>query len=157
MKKTIKPGSVVIVLLAVIVTAGFVAYYKGALQPFGIYRPSNALMVIAPYQYAGTWVFDDPAVGLSREPFVSGTPEIIDEMVQDIPDAEEGFRLLFSTQSFPGYTHKLTWRRGDKSGNWYYCEQTDQERLAVTSQGHSLIAACRACARTARPTRQSPR
>jgi len=66
-------------------------------------------------------------VGLKREPFVAGIPEMIDEMVRNIPDAEQGFRLLFSTQAFPGYTHKLTWRRGDKTGNWYYCEQLGKE------------------------------
>ena len=27
--------------------------------------PANAIMVIAPYWYNGTWVFDDPAVGLN--------------------------------------------------------------------------------------------
>ncbi|HDP34172.1 MAG TPA: hypothetical protein ENN29_03575 [Candidatus Hydrogenedentes bacterium] len=84
-------------------------------------------MVIAPYKYAGTWVFDDESTGLNKEPFVSGIPELIDELVKDIPDAEKGFRLLFSTQPFPGHTHKLTWRRGDKSGNWYYAEQYDKE------------------------------
>ncbi len=29
----------------------------------------NSLMVIAPYWYKGTWVFDDESVGLVREPF----------------------------------------------------------------------------------------
>ena len=127
MKKTVKLWRVVIPVVAVAAIAGGVAYYKGLLQPFGLYRPSNALMVIAPYRYAGTWVFDDQAVGLSREPFLSGIPEMMDDMVRDIPDAENGFRLLFSTQPFPGHTHKLTWRRGNKSGNWYYCEQYDSE------------------------------
>jgi len=112
MKKTIKPWRIVVAVIAVVTLAGGIAYYKGALQPFGLYRPSNALMVIAPYKYAGTWVIDDPAVGLNREPFVSGIPEMIDEMVKDIPDADKGFRLLFSTQPFPGHTQKLTWRRG---------------------------------------------
>jgi hypothetical protein len=92
-----------------------------------MYRPGNALMVIAPYQYQGTWVFDDAAVGLHREPFVSGIPAMIDDMVKEIPDAAQGFRLLFSAQPFPGYTHRLTWRRADSTGNWYYCEQLDQE------------------------------
>jgi len=127
MKKTIKPWRIAVAMVAVVVVAACFAYYKGALQPFGLYRPSNALMVIAPYKYAGTWVFDDSAVGLNREPFVSGIPEMMDDMVSNIPDAEKGFRLLFSTQPFPGHTHKLTWRRGDKSGNWYYCEQYDKE------------------------------
>ena len=31
----------------------------------------NTIGVIAPYKYEGMWVFDDPAVGLVREPFVT--------------------------------------------------------------------------------------
>lgn len=90
-------------------------------------RPGNAIMVIAPYRDAGTWVFDDPAAGLAREPFVAGVPEMIDIMVRDIPNAEQGFRLLFSARVFPGYMFKLQWRRGDMDGNWYYCEAVDRE------------------------------
>ena len=36
------------------------------------------------------WVFDDPDVGLVREPFVAGMPEIIDHVVRDIPNASVG-------------------------------------------------------------------
>lgn len=36
-----------------------------------------------------SWVFVDPRVGLSQEPFVSGIPEMIDTMVANIPNAEE--------------------------------------------------------------------
>ena len=64
---------------------------------------ANAIHVIVPYRHASTWVFYDPRVGLSREPFVSGIPEMIDLMVADIPNAETGFRLLFSSAPFPGY------------------------------------------------------
>jgi hypothetical protein len=39
---------------------------------------ANAIHVIVPYRHASTWVFDDPRVGLSQEPFVSGIPEMID-------------------------------------------------------------------------------
>ena len=35
--------------------------------------PANSLMVISPYYDNGTWVFDDPRVGLVREPFVAGS------------------------------------------------------------------------------------
>lgn len=79
----------------------------------------NALMVIAPYFYNGTWVFDDEAVGLRREPFVAGVPEMIDALVKDVPDAKGGFRLLFSANPFPGYQKKLDWVRGDSLGNYY--------------------------------------
>ena len=62
---------------------------------------SNAIMVIFPYQHQKTWVFDDERVKLVQEPFVSGVPEIIDILVQDIPNINEGFKLLFSANPFP--------------------------------------------------------
>ena len=61
-------------------------------------------MVILPYQYGGVWVFDDAATGLQREPFVAGIPEMMDHLVRDVPGATNGFRLLFSTEAFPGYS-----------------------------------------------------
>ncbi|MFC2007644.1 DUF6717 family protein [Chloroflexota bacterium] len=80
---------------------------------------ANAIMIIVPYWYYGTWVFDDERVGLLREPFVSGIPEMINDLVKDIPDPQSGFRLLFSSSPFPGYQRELTWVRGDFNGNWY--------------------------------------
>jgi hypothetical protein len=35
----------------------------------------NAISVLIPYKYEGLWVFDDPSVGLLREPFVCGIDE----------------------------------------------------------------------------------
>ena len=64
---------------------------------------TNALMVIKPYWYEGTWVFDDESVGLNREPFVFGIPEMINDLVSGIPLARSGFRLIFSSAPFPGY------------------------------------------------------
>src|SRR5687767_4278680 len=60
----------------------------------------NAIGIIAPYKYEGMWVFDDPAVGLSREPFVAGIDTMIDRLVASIPNAEKGFRLIFSPTLF---------------------------------------------------------
>lgn len=88
---------------------------------------ANAIVVIAPYQYNGLWVFDDSSVGLVREPFVAGVPEMIDVLVKDIPDAEKGFRLLFSANPFPGHQKKLTWRRGDGVGNYYSLDEPPME------------------------------
>jgi len=90
-------------------------------------QPANALIVIAPYRHAGTWVFDDPSARLVREPFVAGVPEMIDVLVRDIPGATNGFRLLFSAQAFPGYQKKLTWLRGDMGGNYYKMEEPAME------------------------------
>lgn len=80
---------------------------------------ANELLVIAPYWYQGTWVFDDDRVGLVREPFVLGVPEMIDLLVEDIPNAREGFRLTFSARPFPGYTQELRRGRSDCEGYWY--------------------------------------
>jgi len=91
------------------------------------YSPSNSLMVITPYKYSGTWVFDDSKVGLVREPFVAGTPEMIDKLVANIPSASEGFRLLFSTQPFPDYDLTFKWLRSDGVGNWYLCKEYNTE------------------------------
>jgi len=92
-------------------------------------QSSNSILAIAPYRSAGTWVFDEPRLGLRAEPFVSGVPEMIDALVADaaIPDAGKGFRLIFSAQEFPGSQTKISWRRYEAGGNWYYSEQYDRE------------------------------
>lgn len=80
----------------------------------------NTINLIAPYRHLGTWVFDDPRVGLIQEPFVSGADVFIDRAVANIPDARRGFVLLFSGSPFPGHEFRLEWRRADADGNWYY-------------------------------------
>jgi hypothetical protein len=87
----------------------------------------NHIHVIAPYRQAATWVFDDPAVGLKGEPFVWGIPEMIDALIQDIPRADRGFRLLFSAAPFPGYQVELIRLRPEYSGNWYRWTATNME------------------------------
>ena len=71
---------------------------------------NNSLFVIAPYWDSGTWVFDDEGVGL----------------VRDIPDAREGFRMIFSKTKYPGYGQSLSWRGAEDEGTWY---QMDEEPL----------------------------
>lgn len=84
-------------------------------------------MVIHPYKYEGTWVFDDEKVGLVREPFVSGADIIIDSMVENLPNAEEGFSLLFSSSPFPGYNAEFEWQRSEYGGHWYYSKDLNME------------------------------
>ena len=79
----------------------------------------NSLFTIAPYKLHGTWVFDDPGVGLVQEPFVSGADEILDVLTADIPNAERGFRLIFAPEPFPGYTAKFERDRAEYGGYWY--------------------------------------
>ena len=87
----------------------------------------NALSVVNPYKHEGMWVFDDPAVGLVREPFVAGIDRMINLLVADIPDADKGFRIIFSATPFPGHTVELEWRREEVGGNWYYNRKLDME------------------------------
>ncbi len=84
-------------------------------------------MVIAPYWYQGTWVFDDESVGLNKEPFVAGVPEMIDDLVKDIPNARSGFRLLFSSAPFPGYQIELTRAKEEYGGYWYRVKDQSAE------------------------------
>ena len=90
---------------------------------------TNQIGVIAPYwlEAAGTWVFDDEAVDLRQEPFVSGVPEMIDDLVREIPNARAGFRLLFSAAPFPGWQRRLIWVREEFDGNWYRTEEPPAE------------------------------
>jgi hypothetical protein len=127
MKRSSRMLRVAMLVIVLVAAAGIIAWRQGILQPLGLYRPSNSLMVIVPYEYGGTWVFDDPATGLVREPFVAGVPEMINVLVQDIPGATNGFRMLFSTQAFPGYQKRLTWLRPEGGGNYYRMEDPPME------------------------------
>jgi hypothetical protein len=87
----------------------------------------NSLMVICPYKHQGMWVFDDPAVGLDKEPFIAGIDTLIDKATADIPNAREGFRAIFSATRFPGADFRLERRREESGGNWYYSPDFQQE------------------------------
>lgn len=90
---------------------------------------ANQIFVISPYwlDSVETWVFDDRRVRLVQEPFVSGADTFLSYLVRDIPHARKGFRLLFSAAPFPGYQHKLIWKRDEMGGNWYQAEDPRME------------------------------
>jgi hypothetical protein len=126
-------GTVLVIALA----AGLTFGWLGGLFPNRRSQlPANAIMVIMPYRYAGTWVFDDPREGLVREPFVAGVPEMIDGLVAGIPNATNGFRLTFSARPFPGYQNKLVWLRGDGGGNYYKLDGTTKQGWLCPAMFH---------------------
>jgi hypothetical protein len=108
---------------AAILLIGAVALVHAAEQG----KNMNSLMVIAPYKWNGMWVFDDPAVGLNKEPFIAGIDTMIDKMTATMPNAQHGFRAVFSDAPFPGYAEKLEWRREESGGNWYYSDHYKME------------------------------
>ena len=85
----------------------------------------NSIMVINPYKDKGMWVFDDDATGLVKEPFVAGVPQIIESLLEEtnIENGEEGFKLIFSSDPFPGF--QLMLEKTDDvngyDGTWYKC------------------------------------
>jgi hypothetical protein len=127
MKQTIPIRRLAVIIVILLVLAAGVAWRYGVFSPFLRPLPGNSIMVIVPYRYGGTWVFDDSRAGLVREPFVAGVPEMIDTLVADIPGADRGFRLTFSAKPFPGYQKKLTWLHGDSTGNWYRADDPPME------------------------------
>jgi hypothetical protein len=127
MRRSFRIRRVAVATIGALAVVLAVLWYYGILAPIMPHKPANSIMVIAPYRFNGTWVFDDPRAGLVREPFVGGVPEMIDTLVADIPNADKGFRLTFSAREFPGYQKKLTWVRGDALGNWYRLDGTSEE------------------------------
>jgi hypothetical protein len=109
----------------------------------------NAINVIAPYKHHGMWVFDDLRVGLVQEPFVAGADTMIDRVVADIPNANKGFTLIFSSTPFPGHQHRLDWLRADDDGgNWYYSDELEWKagsarRCSSTSKKRQRVFTCR--------------
>lgn len=111
----------------VLLVGGIAAWQLGLLGGTSMGARANSILVIAPYRHQGTWVFDDASAGLVQEPFVAGVPEMIDVLVKDIPQADDGFRLLFSANPFPGYQKELKWLRGDMGGNYYALDDPPME------------------------------
>jgi hypothetical protein len=83
----------------------------------------NSLMVLNLYKDLGTWMFDDAATELKREPFVLGMGEIIDTIVGE---DTKSFTAIFSAQPFPGDVHVLVKQRPEFDGTWYKYEATGQ-------------------------------
>jgi len=98
---------------------------------------ADVLNVIQPYWCADCWVFDDASKGLQKESLEGrfeaelreirllarliggGVTKMIDYLVKDIPDAREGFMLLFSSQPFAGYQVELSRIAGEDGGCLY--------------------------------------
>ena len=53
---------------------------------------------------------------------------MINELVEDILDARDGFRMTFSAGRFPGFQRELTWvREEEDGGHWYHSHEPKLE------------------------------
>jgi len=87
----------------------------------------NAIFVKKPYKWEGMWVFDDPSVGLVKEPFVGGADTMIDRATALIPGANQGFLAVFSSGYFPDAQIILEWVREEGGGNVYRWKEKEME------------------------------
>ena len=72
MNARLRWSRVALVTIPILLAALGIAWQAGLITAGTGRLPQNAIMVIAPYRYEGTWVFDDNRFGLVREPFVAG-------------------------------------------------------------------------------------
>ena len=79
----------------------------------------NAILVIHPYLDNGVLVFDDPAVGLVREPFIAGADVILKTAAGVSGANPTAFTLLFSDKKFPGYRFLAEKDYAESGGAWY--------------------------------------
>jgi len=102
-------------------------------EPLFPIRPSSSAMpdevlMLEPYREDGTWLFDDPVTGLLREPFVGEVNGMLDRLSSAIPNANQGFRLLFAIRPFDNHQVSFSWVRADPvEGNWYREDETGAE------------------------------
>src|SRR5471030_755538 len=80
---------------------------------------NNSIFAIKPYKWEDMLVFDDPNVGLVKEPFVGGADTMIDRATAHIPNANRGFLAVFSSNYFPDEQIVLEWLREEGGGNVY--------------------------------------
>jgi len=66
-------------------------------------------------------------IRLLQEPFVSGSDVLIDKATEFIPNASNGFILIFSHSFFPEANLYLKWIRSAEIGNWYYSKEFNME------------------------------
>jgi hypothetical protein len=80
---------------------------------------TNLIHVIHPYWEHGSLVFDDPRVGLTKEPFVAGADVALGMLAKAVPGCEREFTLVFSHLAFPGHQLAATRGKAEAGGYWY--------------------------------------
>ena len=89
----------------------------------------NSLFVIFARKIHDTWVFDDAQRELTEEPFVLGTSEAIDFVLNN-KDVNE-CKITHSRHPFPGWDVKCMRMHKDLEGYWYCLATADDMEVDV--------------------------
>ena len=87
----------------------------------------NSLYKITIYHSHDSWCFDDKARRLSCEPFVLGSSEMIDAVIQANGlelDRGQRYNITFSTRPFPGWSGSVSRQLKEYDGYWYELDGT---------------------------------
>ena len=85
----------------------------------------NSIYTLEAYRHAGMWVFDDPAVGLVKEPFVSGADIVFDHIAGRHEDFSKTTACVaFSTTPIPDHdVHAVLTGEDGHDGHFYKVEK----------------------------------
>lgn len=89
-------------------------------------KNNNSIFTLEVYKEGKMWVFDDPRVGLVKEPFVAGADTFIDLFAKE----KKAITIVFSTIKFPDYLVKVDLVKRSKNNNYgtdYICKKLKHE------------------------------
>ncbi len=77
------------------------------------------------YKNKDTWLFDDSKKGITKEPFVEGSSELITELQARSGLSGDSLTITFSDRPFPEGHHTLLWQASREEGGWnkYYSKE----------------------------------
>ena len=93
-------------------------------------KSSNSIHTMHVYRHHNIWVFDNPSVGLVKEPFVAGADEVFDYIAKahcglDTPEDNLYMDILFASTDFPGRQLWAGWVGSSVGGNDYKVLNSD--------------------------------
>lgn len=97
-------------------------------------KPTNSIHTMRVYRHNNSWVFDNPNVGLVKEPFVAGADEVFDHIAElhcglDTPEDNLYIDIQFASIDFPGRQLWMGWESASLGGNDYRVVDCDFKYL----------------------------
>jgi hypothetical protein len=90
-------------------------------------KHENSIIQLNVFKDEGQWVFNDPDVGLIKEPFVAGADTLIEKV---LPEGAQKGALTFSDNYFPTRHYVLDMVKDNSStneGTYYHCKELNHD------------------------------